>query len=141
MKAGGMETEDNYPYTGEDGTCQFNSKDVVSHIANWTYITTNKNETQMQAGLLAKGPLSICVDAESWQFYVEGVVGPLCGDDLDHCVMITGFSEYSDVFGTYQVWNVRNSWGADWGMDGYLYVERNYDYCGIADEVTIPLVK
>ena len=28
----------------------------------------------MQIGLLAKGPLSICVDAEIWQLYVGGVI-------------------------------------------------------------------
>jgi len=141
IKAGGMETWNNYPYTGEDDTCNFTKSEVVVTIKNYTYITTDKNETEMQIGLVQRGPLSICVDAASWQFYVSGVVGDLCGDSLDHCVMITGFTNYSDVFGTYQVWTVRNSWGEDWGMDGYLYVERGGDYCGIADEVTIPLVK
>lgn len=29
----------------------------------------------------------------------------------------------------------------DWGYDGYLYVERNENLCGVADEVTIPLIK
>jgi len=142
IKAGGMETESDYPYTAEDGTCAFKSKEVVARIVNYTYVTVDKNETQMQYGLYAVGPLSVCVDAASWQFYVFGVIGDVCGDDLDHCVMVTGFSDYEDdVWGTYQVWNVRNSWGADWGMEGYLYVERGGDYCGIADEVTIPLVK
>jgi len=138
--AGGMETWTNYPYTAEDGTCAFSKSKIAASIQDWTYITSNDNETQMQIGLVNSGPLSICVDASSWQFYVEGVVGPLCGDSLDHCVMITGFGNYTDVFGSYQVWNVRNSWGSDWGYDGYLYVERGGNYCGIADEVTIPLV-
>jgi len=142
MKAGGLETESDYPYTGENGTCMFQKKEVVASIANWTYITQDKNETQMQIGLVAQGPLSICVDAESWQLYIEGVVtsSEICGDNLDHCVMITGFQDYSEVWGTYQVWNIRNSWGADWGMDGYILVERGYDLCGVADEVTIPIV-
>jgi len=140
IKTGGMETWDNYPYVGEDQTCAFKSSDVVAKISNWTYITTNKNETQMQIGLLERGPLSICVDAASWQVYIGGVVSDLCGDSLDHCVMITGFADYTDVFGTYPIWNVRNSWGEDWGENGYIWIERGYDLCGVADEVTIPLV-
>jgi len=39
-----------------------------------------------------------------------------------------------------KIWKIRNSWGSDWGESGYIYVERGYDLCGVADEVTIPLV-
>jgi len=135
-----METWEEYPYTAEDDTCAFKASEVVATISNYTYITTTQNETEMQIGLMERGPLSICVDAEIWQFYIEGVIGEGCGNTLDHCVQITGFTDFTDLFGTYQVWTVRNSWGTDWGYSGYLYVERGYDYCGIADEVMIPLV-
>eukprot|EP01115_Flamella_aegyptia_P010194 TRINITY_DN4477_c0_g3_i1.p1 TRINITY_DN4477_c0_g3~~TRINITY_DN4477_c0_g3_i1.p1 ORF type:complete len:330 (+),score=158.82 TRINITY_DN4477_c0_g3_i1:62-1051(+) len=141
IKAGGMESETDYPYTAEDGTCQFSKSEVVAHISNWAYATQSKNETEMQVALYNKGPLSICVDAESWQFYVGGVVSSFCGDSLDHCVMITGYGPQKgwDQL-TYQVWNVRNSWGASWGVDGYIYVERGNDLCGIAEEATLPIV-
>jgi len=141
IKAGGMENSTDYPYAGVDETCAFQKSEVVAKISSWTYITTTKNETEMQVGLIAKGPLSICVDAQSWQFYVGGVISAECGDNLDHCVMITGFGDKTGWDGlSYQVWNIRNSWGEGWGDGGYLYVERNYDLCGVADEVTIPLV-
>jgi len=141
IKAGGMDSINTYPYVAEDESCQYNAKQKIASIDNWTYITTNKNETQMQYGLYSRGPLSICVDAASWQFYIGGVISDFCGDDLDHCVMITGYTPKTGWDGlTYQVWTIRNSWGADWGESGYLYVERGYDLCGVADEVTIPLV-
>jgi len=140
IKAGGLDSLSDYPYVGEDENCAFNKSDITAKITSWGYVTQDKNETEMQYGLMAKGPLSICVDAESWQFYEGGVISDLCGDELDHCVMITGFQDYSDIFGTYQVWNIRNSWGSDWGENGYLYVERGYDLCGVADEVTLPVV-
>jgi cathepsin F len=142
ISAGGMDTMASYPYTAEDDTCAFKPTDVGATIKSWTYITKNKNETEMQLKLLANGPLSICVDATIWQFYVGGVISTLCGDTLDHCVLITGYDDaYVDWFDeTVQVWKIRNSWGSDWGYSGYLYVERGYDYCGVADEVTIPLV-
>jgi len=95
----------------------------------------------MQVALVSKGPLSICVDASSWQFYEGGVITSFCSNSLDHCVMITGYGDKEGWDGyTYSVWIVRNSWGSDWGYNGYLYVERGYDLCGISDEVTLPVV-
>jgi len=142
ISAGGMETMKEYPYTAEDDKCSFQSANIAAKIRSWTYITKDKNETEMQQGLLEKGPLSICVDAEPWQYYVGGVVSSFCGTDLDHCVLITGYDDaYVDWVGqTVKIWKIRNSWGSDWGESGYIYVERGYDLCGVADEVTIPLV-
>ena len=37
----------------------------------------------------ATGPLSICVDASSWQTYRRGVL-KRCGDQIDHCVQAVG---------------------------------------------------
>jgi len=142
IAAGGMEKEDAYPYTGSDDTCSFSVSKVDAKIKDWTYITKSKNETEMAAKLVVSGPLSICVDAEPWQYYIGGVITSLCGTDLDHCVMITGFKDQVDFLGfTVPIWVVRNSWGADWGEDGYVWIERGYDLCGVAEEVTIPLVK
>ena len=55
--------------------------------------------------------------------------------------MITGYSNQEGWdFVKYNVWNIRNSWGEDWGYGGYLYVQRGSNLCGVGDEVTIPLV-
>jgi len=132
----GMETNAVYPYTsggGDSGTCDYNSQDVVVHISGFKYATTTGNETQMQVAMIPNGPLSVCVDAETWQYYQGGVITHGCGDSLDHCVQIVGWNSYQ---GTTPYWIVRNSWGTDWGLKGYLWVERNKDECGISDEAT-----
>jgi len=141
MKAGGIETYANYPYTsgaGKTGTCQFNSQDVYAQISGWSYITKSPacNETLMQQATYNTGPLSICVDAITWQFYKGGIVTSNCGQNLDHCVQITGFatSTGSDPI---QYWIVRNSWGTSWGEQGFIWIEMFKNLCGIADEVTI----
>jgi len=142
IAAGGMDDDKVYPYTGQDDKCSFKAQEVVATIADWTYITKTKNETEMAAKLVTMGPLSICVDAEPWQFYEGGVITSFCGTDLDHCVMITGFRDQVDWFGSkVPIWNIRNSWGEDWGESGYVWVQRGSDLCGVAEEVTIPLVK
>jgi len=141
INQGGMNSWSDYPYTGEDDSCSFKANNVKAKISSWEYVTKNANETEMQYALVAKGPLSICVDALSWQFYFGGIIQNLCGNDLDHCVLITGFDVRENVFyENVQIWNIRNSWGADWGENGYVWVQRDYDLCGVADEVTLPIV-
>jgi C1A family cysteine protease len=138
ISAGGLDSYSSYPYTAEDGSCQFNPSNVVAKINSWNYVTQSGSASQMQNYLYSKGPLSVCVDAASWQYYNGGVITTQdgCGQSLDHCVMITGWSTQNGV----DAWNVRNSWGTSWGLNGYLYVQRGSDVCGISQEVTSSIV-
>jgi len=137
ISAGGMEPWGDYPYTGVNGNCAFNSADVVETISSWTYVTQSSDETQMQNYLYTNGPLSVCVDASTWQYYNGGIImAGTCGNSLDHCVMITGYGNQSGT----NFWWVRNSWGTDWGQAGYLQVQMGSDVCGIADECTSSIV-
>jgi hypothetical protein len=131
IKAGGQDSWSSYPYDAVDGTCKFKKADVVAVIGKWSYVTTNKDETAMLNWVTSKGPLSVCVDAETWSSYQGGVV-KTCGKSIDHCVQITGYSTISNL----PAWHVRNSWGTDWGNSGYIYVERGHDVCAIAEDVT-----
>eukprot|EP01087_Luapelamoeba_hula_P008213 TRINITY_DN203_c0_g1_i1.p1 TRINITY_DN203_c0_g1~~TRINITY_DN203_c0_g1_i1.p1 ORF type:complete len:323 (-),score=38.21 TRINITY_DN203_c0_g1_i1:201-1169(-) len=139
QSAGGLEAYSSYPYTAQDGYCQFSSSSVVAQISGWNYATQSQDENAMANFLVQYGPLSICVDAESWQYYNGGVItsGDGCGTSLDHCVMATGFSTQGSN-GPY--WIVRNSWGTDWGMSGYLFVQMGANVCGIAQEATCSTV-
>jgi len=129
IKAGGLDTERSYPYKAEDGRCAFKSADVYSTISNFKYATKNKNEAEIKTNLVAWAPLSICVDAESWQDYSDGVMTHKeCGKTLDHCVQLTGYNG--------NAWSVRNSWGGDWGESGYIRLEYGFNTCGMADEAT-----
>ena len=63
--------------------------------------------------------------------YKTGVItGGTCGKKLDHGVLAVGYGATSD--GT-NYWKVKNSWGATWGMEGYVLLARGSDECGIAD--------
>jgi len=135
----GLETNKVYPYTsgdGNTGTCKYHARDVVAHISGFKYATTTGNETAMQAAMMINGPLSICVDASTWQYYTSGIITHGCGDSLDHCVQIVGWDVDSTSNPPIPYWIIRNSWGTDWGLDGYLWVERNKDECGVSDEAT-----
>ena len=84
----------------------------------------------------ATGPLSICVDAETWQTYKSGVMKK-CGTELDHCVQAVGVH----VHGEKGYWKVRNSWNTDWGEDGFIRLRFGHNTCGLANEPTYAEVK
>jgi len=137
ISAGGMEDESNYPYTGQDGDCNFQQNDVAVTISNWKYGTKNSDETTMMNNLVTVGPLSICVYAEPWQDYTSGVMmASDCQGQLDHCVQLVGY----DMTQSTPFWSVRNSWGTSWGENGYIRLQYGQDTCGCADEVTTAVI-
>jgi len=135
QSAGGIDTLANYPYTaegGQSGTCQFPQGATQTDVAGSQSVS---GETGMYSQLSTAGPLSVCVDASSWQNYQGGVLTQ-CTNNVDHCVQATGYNSYGSAFGT-AYWNVRNSWGASWGENGYIWVAIGQDLCSIGDYVTI----
>jgi len=137
MKAGGLETYKNFPYTAKNGKCSFDKSKVAQNISSWQYVTKVNDEKTMQQFTYSTGPPSVCVDASTWDSYKGGVyTSANCGTELDHCVQIVGW----DVVKGVNAWVVRNSWGKDWGNDGYLYVAIGENACGIAQECTSAIV-
>jgi C1A family cysteine protease len=133
ITAGGQEDENDYPYVARNTQCTFDSSKVAAKIGNWSYVSQSANteNTTMLNYVANNGPLSVCVDAATWQYYTKGVLQK-CGTSIDHCVQVTGYSTQDGV----DVWNVRNSWAANWGVDGYIYVPRGRNMCLIATVAT-----
>jgi C1A family cysteine protease len=143
IAAGGMVSETNFPYHGTNGVCNWpnHASSIAAHISSWYYVDTDpqgENSTLLPIVAMVS-PVSVCVDASSWQLYSHGVLRS-CGDQIDHCVQLTGFSTQTSTKGAVPAWNVRNSWGADWGVNGYIYIERNQNLCAISTQVTLPVV-
>merc|ERR1711977_433949 len=87
-------------------------------------------------------PVSICVNAGTWNDYTGGVLtsaacGPMGAMYQDHCVMAVGLNSTAPT----PYWIVRNSWSSTWGEEGYIYLEMAKNTCGLADDATIPAVK
>jgi len=142
-KVGGQVSESSYPYTsgaaGVTGACKSIAgmtklEDIGDDIGY--YVSFPSAGIGSEAAMLSaiqEHTLSIAVDASAWSTYSSGIVTGGCGTDLDHNVQITGYNAQGDY------WIVRNSWGADWGEDGFIYLKYGSNVCGVADECTFPV--
>jgi len=124
VTAGGQEGEDSYPYTGQDGQCNFDQGQIKATPVGST--PTDQGDSGLQAAI-AKTIVSVGVDASQWSSYQGGILTD-CGTQLDHAVVATGMSSQQ---GGYYI--VRNSWNAGWGENGFIFIAANGDVCGIAD--------
>jgi len=116
--------ETDYPYTANETTCKNFTQRAT--IKSWVDVTSN-NETALMEAVLMQ-PITISVAASDWSTYFGGVFGySECGFDINHAVLLVGFGTDPD-HGPY--WKAQNSWGPDWGENGFIRLQRSSD-CGI----------
>jgi len=136
---GGIDTEATYPYTAQDGNCQWNPSNSGATLAS--YVNVNSGDESDLQQKVWTGPTSVAIDASqaSFQMYTSGVYSdPNCSPtQLDHGVLAVGWN--TDASGG-PYWIVKNSWGTDWGFNGYIWMARNdNNMCGIATMATLPV--
>jgi len=89
---------------------------------------------------IAQQPTSVAIEADhpSFQLYKSGIYSGNCGTKLDHGVLAVGFGDQSGK----KFIKVKNSWGATWGSQGYIFLSRNGDgrgQCGINMAASFPI--
>ena len=135
----GVDTEKNYPYTASDGSCAYNKTYSGANVTGTVNITQGDIDA-LYIAIAKVGPISVAIDAEDdFQFYSSGIyTSDVCdADSLNHAVLAVGYGIQNN--NKYII--VKNSWGSDWGMDGYIYMSTDVDnLCGIASDASYPIV-
>jgi cathepsin L len=136
----GIDTEDTYPYQAHHQLCHFERKNIGANLTGYARIEKD-NETDLQAAIATIGPIAVSIDASksSFQFYSSGVYDePNCSTKrLDHAVLAVGYG----TLNSQDYYIVKNSWGVNWGSQGYILMSRNkQNQCGIATSALYPLV-
>ncbi|KAJ8762202.1 hypothetical protein K2173_007358 [Erythroxylum novogranatense] len=139
LKAGGLEREEDYPYTGTDrSTCKFDKTKIAASASNFSVVSVD--EDQIAANLVKNGPLSVGINAMFMQTYIGGVSCPyICSRSQDHGVLLVGYGSagYAPIrFKEKPFWIIKNSWGENWGENGYYRICRSRNICGMDSMVS-----
>jgi len=135
-------TEDSYPYKAAAGTCSASNCAAgipKGKITGFKDVTPRDLNALMEA--VAKQPVSVAIEADqtAFQLYKNGILSKECGSKLDHGVLLVGFGTENGT----EYWKVKNSWGATWGEQGYIRMERGLSLdgeCGIKLGAVYPVV-
>nr|XP_060611417.1 pro-cathepsin H [Anolis sagrei ordinatus] len=137
----GLMDEDSYPYHAQNGTCKFQREKAVAFVKDVVNITLY-DEQGMEEAVGRYNPVSFAFEVtEDFMHYQKGVYSNHQCDQspekVNHAVLAVGYGEEEGSSLPY--WIVKNSWGPLWGMDGYFYIERGKNACGLADCASYPV--
>lgn len=140
----GQTGEHSYPYRMEENHC-VGGQQSIAHLNNWCVRSKffyggglhpeTLTDNEMQQALVHFGPLYVTFNAGTLgtKHYRSGVFDdPQCPDRINHAVTIVGY--------TPNAWIIKNSWGNQWGEQGFFHLARGKNRCGINTEIAYPIV-
>ncbi|XP_013859008.1 pro-cathepsin H [Austrofundulus limnaeus] len=136
----GLMTEQDYPYKAVDGACKYKPSLAAAFVKNVMNISAY-DEMGMVDAVATHNPVSLAFEVTSdFMQYSQGVyTSTACHnttDKVNHAVLAVGYGEENGT----PYWIVKNSWGPNWGMDGYFLIERGRNMCGLAACSAFPVV-
>ena len=139
QKPGGLFKTADYAWSSNDGVveeCEVPTKPYAVTVGgvfelNTDDIATNTERLMVQR-LSNTGTLAGCMDATIWSTYVSGTINNCDSNSINHCAQIVGvYYSSAEDSGFYKI---RNHWGTDWGIEGYVSIAYGSDVCGIAHD-------
>jgi cathepsin L len=134
---GGLDTEESYSYRERFNLCHYQESSAIASIEGFEKLEVS--EEALKNAVAHIGPISVAIHTTSSMSnsYDSGIFDdPDCHGWLDHAVLVVGYGSENGS----DYWIVKNSWGEDWGEDGYIRMARNKNnLCGIASEAMYPV--
>jgi len=134
----GIMSEEDYPYEHKDGECRYNSSQAVASVTGHESVAHNEHD--LEKALYQIGyPISIAIHAgNSFHHYKKGIYNdPECVEGkLNHAVLLVGYNKTAPE----PYWIVKNSWGKNWGQDGYIHMKMGENNCGLAKRPVYPVL-
>lgn len=98
-----------------------------SYISSSLYHFYGLSDTEV-IQLLSRGPVAVSVSSQDWEYYESGIFACAANAPIDHAVLLVAVTD--------SYWVAKNSWGTNWGINGYIHITRNNaNDCGIGNSV------
>lgn len=134
-QGGNIMTAGSWPYANGGSNCTYVGKTVGATLTS--YQTIAQSESSIATFTATYGPIAVAVDATSWQLYEGGVMTDCTFQAVNHGTLVVGYN--NDASPPY--WILKNTWGAEWGMNGYIYLEKGVNACGIKEDASTAFVQ
>lgn len=110
------------PYKKAMQPCNLGQADTTYRVEDWGYAGTDRPSSpsvaEIKAAIVAHGPVAASVRATlAFQNYTDGVFDEQDMGQTDHAISLVGWDD------TKGAWHLRNSWGANWGEGGYMWIK------------------
>ncbi|MGK7875253.1 MAG: C1 family peptidase [Xenococcaceae cyanobacterium] len=119
MAENGTLLERLFPYKGVDAPCKFTRTSPLQAIA-WGYVRNDggiPSVPQMKQALCEHGSLAVTVHStDAFRAYKRGVFDEGASGSTNHAVTLIGWDDSKGA------WLIKNSWGTDWGENGYMWI-------------------
>ncbi|XP_059959294.1 cathepsin W [Mesoplodon densirostris] len=147
----GLASDKDYPFkgNGKPHRCLAKKHKKVAWIQD--FIMLQPCEQSIARYVATQGPITVTINMKLLQQYQKGVIKATrttCDPQyVDHSVLLVGFGKSKSVEGrqaeaissqshphprhSIPYWILKNSWGANWGEEGYFRLHRGSNACGI----------
>jgi len=136
----GLPTAACVPYTSGNGmvpacasTCTDGSA-MQLYYGSLTSLRWHLTLDGIMESIYTQGPVEACFTVYAdFMYYKSGVYHHVSGEEEGgHCIVLVGWGTTPEGV---DYWIAQNSWGSAWGLQGYFWIQRGVDECGIEGEV------
>ncbi len=125
-----LKKEAGYPYVAKDKPCPATATNTQFYAKSWKVLRPDGDITKIadvatiKKAIMKYGAVCASLVANSdWNHYTGGVLNGMpsnaANPSSNHAILIVGWNDAKKAF------LVKNSWGKDWGLDGYCWVKYN----------------
>ena len=111
-----------FPYVAKKKTCRYCSNPTLTPLSSWGYLTsdtTSPTAAAIKQAIYTYGAVAAYIYADSlFQAYTGGVFNDTKKYTYtNHAIQLVGWDDATGA------WLLKNSWGAAWGIDGYMWIK------------------
>ncbi|XP_020087908.1 fruit bromelain-like [Ananas comosus] len=136
----GVATEASYPYKEVQGNCASNIVPNAASITGYKFLPRSESKLM---NAVSQQPVAAAVEADKkFQLYTGGIYKGPCGVMINHAITVIGYGADNSTGDKY--WIIKNSWGTNWGENGFMRLEKDVasksGLCGLTKQLVYPTI-